>query len=123
MRTVHRVSRVLFGVPRSRISSHRSILTFGTRFNSSRAGEQTEERSNPSSDQYNGSPSRLWTPVTTLLVSAFAAGLGYGYASYNTTPTEPSTPQYGSTKEFSRVSLSLASFGYFHSSKLQSTFK
>jgi D-lactate dehydrogenase (cytochrome) len=43
-----------------------------------------------------------------LLISAFAAGLGYGYASYGQELAQASKkPQYGSTKDFAKVSPSI----------------
>jgi len=115
MRPVLRASRALSApcVPcRPRISPRQTILA-GARLNSSSASEKTKEQNNSSSDPSNAPPSSSWTPTRALLVSAFAAGLGYGYASYNQTPQEPKKPQYGSTKDFAQVKLPIATFTYF----------
>ncbi|KAJ5334855.1 hypothetical protein N7452_007258 [Penicillium brevicompactum] len=101
-----RVSRVIRApcAPWSGISSRQAILASNVRLNSSTASGKTKEESGSSSNtSSNAPPSPFWTPTKALLISAFAAGLGYGYASYNTTPAKPSTPQYGSTKDFDRA--------------------
>ncbi|CAG8043536.1 unnamed protein product [Penicillium salamii] len=83
----------------SRISSR--ILARGARWNSSNASGKTKEQSE--SKTSNAPPVSFWTPTKAVLVSAFAAGLGYGLASYNGTPAKPSTPRYGSTQDFARA--------------------
>ncbi|KAJ6087322.1 hypothetical protein N7467_006236 [Penicillium canescens] len=74
---------------------------------SSNAGaEKTKEQSSSSSSESStGAPSSpFWTPTKALLVSAFAAGLGYGYASYGQELAQASKkPQYGSTKDFAKA--------------------
>lgn len=45
----------------------------------------------------------FWTPGRTLLASAFAAGLGYAYASYGQTTAPSKKTQYGSMKDFDQV--------------------
>ncbi|CAI7671289.1 unnamed protein product [Penicillium bialowiezense] len=104
MRSV-RVSRVLRApcAPWSRISSRQTVLASSVRLNSSTASGKTNEKSDSSSDASNPPPPPFWTPTKALLASAFAAGLGYGYSAYNNTPAKPSTPQYGSTKDFDRA--------------------
>ncbi|KAJ6009347.1 hypothetical protein N7499_005244 [Penicillium canescens] len=89
------------------ISPHQSILARGTRLNSSNAGaEKTKEQSSSSSSESStgAPPLPFWTPTKALLVSAFAAGLGYGYASYGQELAQASKkPQYGSTKDFAKA--------------------
>ncbi|CAG8231971.1 unnamed protein product [Penicillium salamii] len=83
----------------SRVSSR--ILARGARWNSSNASGKTKEQSE--SKTSNAPPAPFWTPTKAVLVSAFAAGLGYGLASSNGTPAKPSTPRYGSTQDFARA--------------------
>ncbi|CAP85622.1 Pc20g02930 [Penicillium rubens Wisconsin 54-1255] len=91
---VLRVSRAL-PTPFCRPQISRTILARGARLNSSDAGTENTKESNSSSQ--NTPPSPFWTPGKALLVSAFAAGLGYGVSSYTQTPTQTSKkPQYGS---------------------------
>ncbi|CAG8373445.1 unnamed protein product [Penicillium salamii] len=84
----------------SRISSR--ILARGARWNSSNASGKAKEESE-SSKTSNSPSAPFWTLTKAVLVSAFAAGLGYGLASYNATPAKPSTPRYGSTQDFARA--------------------
>ncbi|KAJ5555082.1 FAD-linked oxidase C-terminal [Penicillium sp. DV-2018c] len=104
MRPVLRVSRALPApVCRPRISP-RTVLARGARLNSTNATGKTEntKENNHSSSASTTSP--FWTPTKALLVSALAAGLGYGYATYNQTPLEASKkPQYGSAKDFEKA--------------------
>lgn len=102
MRPVLRVSRALPAqVSRPQIS--RTILARGARLNSSDAGK-TENTKESNSSSTNAAPSPFWTPAKALLVSAFAAGLGYGVSSYTQTPTQTSKkPQYGSAKDFEKA--------------------
>jgi D-lactate dehydrogenase (cytochrome) len=112
MRPVLRASRALPApcVPyRPRISPRQTILTRGARLNSSIASEKTKEQSDSSSNFSNTPPSPFWTPTKALLVSAFAAGLGYGYASYAQTTQKSTEPEYASTKDFALVKLPIAS--------------
>lgn len=107
MRPVLKVPRALPApVCRPRISS-RAVLAHGARLNSSNATgktESTKDSNSSSGSSANSPPSPFWTPAKALLVSAFAAGLGYGYASYNQTPAQTSTkPQYGTVKDFEKV--------------------
>ena len=103
---VLRVSRAL-PTPFCRPQISRTILARGARLNSSDAGTENTKESNSSSQ--NTPPSPFWTPGKALLVSAFAAGLGYGVSSYTQTPTQTSKkPQYGSVKEFEKVNHSIA---------------
>ncbi|KAF3023392.1 hypothetical protein E8E15_008785 [Penicillium rubens] len=98
---VLRVSRAL-PTPFCRPQISRTILARGARLNSSDAGTENTKESNSSSQ--NTPPSPFWTPGKALLVSAFAAGLGYGVSSYTQTPTQTSKkPQYGSVKEFEKA--------------------
>lgn len=107
MRPVLRVSRALPAqVSRPQIS--RTILARGARLNSSDAGK-TENTKESNSSFTNAPPSPFWTPAKALLVSAFAAGLGYGVSSYTQTPAQTSKrPQYGSVKDFEKVDPSIA---------------
>ncbi|KOS45018.1 hypothetical protein ACN38_g4050 [Penicillium nordicum] len=102
MRPVLRVSRALPAqVSRPQIS--RTILARGARLNSSDA-RKTENTREGNSSSTNAPPSPFWTPAKALLVSAFAAGLGYGVSSYTQTPAQTSkTPQYGSVKDFKKA--------------------
>ncbi|KAJ9490420.1 hypothetical protein VN97_g2850 [Penicillium thymicola] len=102
MRPVLRVSRALPAqVSRPQIS--RTILARGARLNSSDAGK-TENTTEGNSSSTNAPPSPFWTPAKALLVSAFAAGLGYGVSSYTQTPAQTSkNPQYGSVKDFEKA--------------------
>jgi D-lactate dehydrogenase (cytochrome) len=118
MRPVLRASRALSGpcVPcRPRIPPRHTIVARGARSNSSNAREKTKEQSNSSS---NAPPSPFWTPSKALLVSAFTAGLGYGYASYNQTTQGPQTPQYASTKEFAQVKSPITRAASLNSTKI-----
>ncbi|KGO40251.1 FAD-linked oxidase, C-terminal [Penicillium expansum] len=102
MRPVLRVSRAL-PAPVCRPQISRTILARGTRLNSSEAGK-TENTKEGNSSSTNTPPSPFWTPAKALLVSAFAAGLGYGASSYTQTPAQTSKkPQYGSAKEFEKA--------------------
>ncbi|KAJ5766846.1 uncharacterized protein N7511_004462 [Penicillium nucicola] len=109
MQQALRVSRALSArVPcRPRISPHQTILARGARLNSSKAGaeKKTDQSSSSSSESSKGAaPLSFWTPTKALLVSAFAAGLGYGYASYGQGPAQASQkPQYGSAKDFEKA--------------------
>ncbi|KAJ5248292.1 hypothetical protein N7489_002380 [Penicillium chrysogenum] len=99
---VLRVSRAL-PTPFCRPQISRTILARGARLNSSDAGK-TENTKESNSSSQNTPPSPFWTPGKALLVSAFAAGLGYGVSSYTQTPTQTSKkPQYGSVKEFEKA--------------------
>ncbi|OQE29522.1 hypothetical protein PENSTE_c002G07976 [Penicillium steckii] len=60
--------------------------------NGSAGKEQQQRDSIPNSS--------FWTPARALLVSTFAAGLGYSYASYGQTSQAPRKPQYGSVRDF-----------------------
>ncbi|CAG7964402.1 unnamed protein product [Penicillium nalgiovense] len=97
-----RVSRAL-PAPICRPKISRTILARGARLNSSDAGK-TENTKEGNSSSTNTPPSPFWTPSKALLVSAFAAGLGYGVSSYTQTPTQTSKkPQYGSVKDFEKA--------------------
>ncbi|CAG7971024.1 unnamed protein product [Penicillium nalgiovense] len=97
-----RVSRAL-PAPICRPQISRTILARGARLNSSDAGK-TENTKEGNSSSTNTPPSPFWTPGKALLVSAFAAGLGYGISSYTQTPTQTSKkPQYGSVKDFEKA--------------------
>ncbi|KAJ5970639.1 FAD-linked oxidase C-terminal [Penicillium vulpinum] len=106
MRPVLRVSRAL-PAPVCRPQVSRTILSRGARLNSSNAGnaEKTENtKESNSSSSTNTPPSAFWTPTKALLVSAFAAGLGYGVSSYTQTSAQTSKkPQYGSAKDFEKA--------------------
>ncbi|KAJ6117401.1 hypothetical protein N7512_007126 [Penicillium capsulatum] len=56
-----------------------------------------------SSESSSKSHSSFWTPGRTLLASVFAAGLGYGCASFGQTAPSPEKVQYGSMKEFEQA--------------------
>lgn len=58
-----------------------------------------------SSSSFNSSPnSSSWTATRTLLVSALAAGIGYGFASVGQESQQViKKPQYGSPKDFEKV--------------------
>ncbi|OQE38463.1 hypothetical protein PENCOP_c008G06130 [Penicillium coprophilum] len=102
MRPVLRVSRAL-PAPVCRPQVSRTILSRGARLNSSTAGK-TETESTKESNSSNAPPSPFWTPAKALLVSAFAAGLGYGVSSYTQTSTQtPKKPQYGTVKDFEKA--------------------
>ncbi|KAJ5800930.1 CAZyme family AA4 [Penicillium psychrosexuale] len=102
MRPVLRVSRGL-PAPICRPQVSRAIVARGARLNSSDAGK-TEHTKESNSSSTNAPPSPFWTPAKALLVSAFAAGLGYGVSSYTQTPTQTSKkPQYGSVKDFEKA--------------------
>ncbi|CAI7578214.1 unnamed protein product [Penicillium glandicola] len=104
MRPVVRVSRAL-PAPVCRPQTSRTILSRGIRLNSSDAGNAGKtENTKESNSSTNTPPSPFWTPAKALLVSAFAAGLGYGVSSYTQTPTQTSKkPQYGSAKDFEKA--------------------
>lgn len=73
----------------------------GGRWNSSSA--ETENKHNSSdSESSAGASSPFWTPGKALLFSAFAAGLGYSYASLQI-PAKQTKPQYGSAQDFEKV--------------------
>lgn len=76
-------------------------VTRAVRANATSSSNGTNNQGNSSSS--NSSNGSSWSPSRTFLVSALAAGLGYGYASYNQTPTTSKKPQYGSTKDFEKV--------------------
>ncbi|KAJ5198103.1 FAD-binding type 2 [Penicillium cinerascens] len=70
----------------------------------------SQSQDSSSSSDSNSSP--FWTPTKTLLVSAFAAGLGYGYATYNQSLQATKKVQYGSMKDFEKAIAELrAKFG------------
>ncbi|KAJ5154577.1 FAD-binding type 2 [Penicillium coprophilum] len=99
MRPVLRVSRAL-PAPVCRPQVSRTILSRGARLNSSTAGKTETE----STKESNSSTPPFWTPAKALLVSAFAAGLGYGVSSYTQTSTQtPKKPQYGTVKDFEKA--------------------
>ncbi|KAJ5124199.1 FAD-linked oxidase C-terminal [Penicillium bovifimosum] len=104
MRPVLRVPRALPApVCRPRIPP-RIDLARGARLNSTNATGKTENTKESDFSSSESTTSPFWTPTKALLVSAFAAGLGYGYASYNQTPSQASKkPQYGSTKDFEKA--------------------
>ncbi|KAJ5565889.1 FAD-linked oxidase C-terminal [Penicillium sp. DV-2018c] len=104
MRPVLRVSRALPApVCRPRISP-RTVLARGARLNSTNATGKTENTKENNHFSSASTTSPFWTPTKALLVSALAAGLGYGYATYNQTPLEASKkPQYGSAKDFEKA--------------------
>ncbi|KAJ5153255.1 FAD-binding type 2 [Penicillium canariense] len=89
---------------RPRISQSRSVIasrSIRANATSSTSGSQHQHRSTSSNSPNNASS---WTLSRTLLTSAFAAGLGYGYASYGqTSPNAADKPQYGSTKDFEKA--------------------
>ncbi|KGO75269.1 FAD-binding, type 2 [Penicillium italicum] len=102
MRSVLRVSRTL-PAPVCRHQISRNVLARGARLNSSEAGK-SESTKEGNSSSTNTPPSPFWTPAKALLVSAFAAGLGYGVSSYTQTPVQTSKkPQYGSATEFEKA--------------------
>ncbi|KXG46101.1 FAD-binding, type 2 [Penicillium griseofulvum] len=102
MRPVLRASRALPAPCRPQVS--RTILSRGARLNSSTAGKTENTESTKESNSSNSPPSPFWTPAKALLVSAFAAGLGYGVSSYTQTSTQtPKKPQYGSVKDFEKA--------------------
>ncbi|KAJ5372626.1 FAD-binding type 2 [Penicillium concentricum] len=103
MRPVLRVSRAL-PAPICRPQVSRTILSRGARSNSSNAGKTENTENTKQSNSSNAPPSPFWTPAKALLVSAFAAGVGYGVSSYTQTSTQtPKTPQYGSVKDFEKA--------------------
>jgi hypothetical protein len=103
------IMRAAFSIPRGflptprlphcrpRISSSRiSVASRAIRANSTASANGNQRQDSSSS------PS--WTASRTLLVSALAAGLGYGYASYGQkSPQAAKKPQYGSPKDFEKV--------------------
>ncbi|KAJ5114753.1 hypothetical protein NUU61_000512 [Penicillium alfredii] len=90
---------------RPRISHRQRILACGVRFNNSSAGaDRTKSGYSPSySDSSTNPPPPFWTSSKALLISAATAGLGYGYASYQSTESTPTKPQYGSAKDFEKA--------------------
>ncbi|KAJ5520102.1 FAD-binding type 2 [Penicillium fimorum] len=103
MRPVLRVSRAL-PAPICRPQVSRAILSRGARLNSSNAGKTENTENTKESNSSNAPPSPFWTPAKAILVSAFAAGLGYGVSSYTQTSTQTSKkPQYGSVKDFEKA--------------------
>lgn len=89
---------------RPRISQPRYIVASkSVRGNASTSREKSEQKENNSSGSSSSNIPSFWTPGRTLLVSAFAAGLGYGVASWNQTQQQPEKGQYGTAKEFEQV--------------------
>ncbi|KAJ5918251.1 CAZyme family AA4 [Penicillium verhagenii] len=86
---------------RPRISQPKLLSATGFRPNSSITQHTNGSASSSSSGSSPKPP--FWTPTRTLLVSAFAAGLGYGFASYNQTPQPATKAKYGSLKDFEKA--------------------
>ncbi|KAJ5668264.1 FAD-binding type 2 [Penicillium maclennaniae] len=87
---------------RPRIPQYLSVqasIAVRTNTTSSRNNSQSQN----SSSSFNSDSALFWTPAKSLLVSAVAAGLGYGYATYNQTPQAPKKVQYGSMKDFEKA--------------------
>ncbi|KAJ5118888.1 FAD-binding type 2 [Penicillium atrosanguineum] len=96
---------------RPRISQCPVVRTSGAARTNATASKNSSQ-SQDSSSSFSSSSAPFWTPAKTLLVSAFAAGLGYGYASYSQAPQAPKKVQYGSMKDFDKAIAELrAKFG------------
>ncbi|KAJ5594297.1 uncharacterized protein N7459_000505 [Penicillium hispanicum] len=89
---------------RPRISPRCLWASKGIRANSSATGTKNSQRQGdtPSSGSSTSAPS-FWTPSRALLISAFAAGLGYGFASYNQPSQSVKKAQYGSPQDFAKA--------------------
>ncbi|KAJ5624525.1 CAZyme family AA4 [Penicillium lagena] len=79
------------------------LRTCGSRWNSSSAATESKEHKSSGSQSSAGASSPFWTPGKALLVSAFAAGLGYSYASLQAPAKKQSKPQYGSAQDFEKA--------------------
>jgi D-lactate dehydrogenase (cytochrome) len=80
--------------------------------NSSSPGDRRENKAHdPSSGSSKGSSSS-WVTGQTILLSTLAAGIGYGLAASQSTQTrETGIPQYGTAKDFEKVSAHFSSAG------------
>lgn len=74
---------------------------------SSSADKEQQQQGSAGSGSNSSHNSTSWTPTRTLLASAFAAGLGYSYASYYLAPKTSTKPRYGSMKDCEKVHLSI----------------
>lgn len=81
--------------------NHRSCVSFGGQ------NSQSRRASTSSAASSSGSSSPFWNTSKAVLVSVFAASLGYAYAVSQS--TRPKQPQYGSMKDFEKVSSNLYS--------------
>ncbi|CEJ57174.1 Putative Oxidoreductase, FAD-binding [Penicillium brasilianum] len=89
---------------RPRISQSRRFVASGASRTISTTSANGNQHQNSSSGSSSSTNSSSWTASRTLLVSAFAAGLGYGYASYGReSPRAAKKPQYGSPKDFEKA--------------------
>ncbi|KAL4922235.1 hypothetical protein BDW62DRAFT_173290 [Aspergillus aurantiobrunneus] len=95
-----------------RIMGHRSgfqplLSTRAVRLNSSSSsnGRDGNKDDTSRSGSSTGASSNSWGPGRTLLISAFAAGFGYGIAGLVQSPQAKDTdlPQYGSPKDFEKA--------------------
>ncbi|KAJ5396890.1 hypothetical protein N7509_005003, partial [Penicillium cosmopolitanum] len=97
------------GVLHSRIprvpQSGWATRTTAIRLNSSStgAGKEQQKQESTNSRPQSSPNSSSWTPLRALAIATFAAGLGYGYASYGQTPQITAKPQYGSVKDFEKA--------------------
>lgn len=88
------------GFPAPRVLHCRPHLSAARGILAGRSVRTNSTSSNNGSQRQKGSS---WSPGPTLLISALAAGLGYGYASYAQIPQTTKKPQYGSTRDFEKV--------------------
>ncbi|KAJ5288853.1 FAD-binding type 2 [Penicillium angulare] len=106
--------RAAFILPRNssvpRVLNCRSQALRQQRFTASRgirahssASQATTKQQRNSSHSGSSSQSSFWTPARAFLVSAFAAGAGYGFASYNQVPQPAKKAKYGSMKDFEKA--------------------
>lgn len=93
-------------VPHSRlqISQQGRLVGRGIRANSSATQSSNANQHDHSSSSGSSQASQFWTPARAFLASAFTAGLGYGFASYNNQgPPLVKPGKYGSAADFDKV--------------------
>lgn len=97
-------------IPTPRLPHYRPRISPSRTFVASRAIRANSTTSANGKQRQDSSNAPSWTANRTLLVSALAAGLGYGYASYGQeSPPATKKPQYGSPKDFEKVWLLIKS--------------
>jgi D-lactate dehydrogenase (cytochrome) len=80
--------------------------------NSSSSGDRRENKAHDPSFGSSKESSSSWITGQTILLSTLAAGIGYGLAASQSTPTrETGIPEYGTAKDFEKVDTNLPSAG------------